>query len=110
MNCQANSVYYYVYLGSGRRHLISQGASDTRPVQCKVRRFLLALRLMTRRARGKLPVAASTSHGLAPVVTIVRLVDSALATVTVPLDRWSRSYSPGGRGAGNGVALANKVH
>ena len=64
-------------LGSGRRHLISLGASDTRPVQCKVRRFLLALRLMTRRARGKLPVAASTSHGLAPVVTIVRLVDSA---------------------------------
>ena len=69
LNCQANSVYYYVYLGSGRRHLISQGASDTRPVQCKVRRFLLALRLVTRRARGKLPMAASTSHGLAPVVT-----------------------------------------
>ena len=39
-----------------------------------------------------------------------RSLPRSLATVTVPLDRWSRPYSPGGRGAGNGVALANKVH
>ena len=55
-----------------------------------------------------LPQAEAASEGaLRPWSGVSGL---SLATVTVPLDRWSRSYSPGGRGAGNGVALANKVH
>jgi hypothetical protein len=68
------------------------------------------LRERKRNLQLKLVHVLSTTTSIKGYLPNTTYLEGYLVTVTVPLDRWSRSYSPGGRGAGNGVAARSQLY